>query len=215
MKKILFTFTMLCAAFMLSCNGNKTNNEGCNGCDGNKTECTQQHSDCGGECDKECDGNCDDCNNDCEGKCDSSDCDKTDCKKAEECQKSDNCNSAKAEEVVGCVQVDNEIFLNQIADYNNPEWKYLGDKPAIVDFYADWCGPCKKVAPLLDEVAKEYAGKLVVYKVNVDNCPEIATAFKISAIPTMLFIPVEGEPIKTIGGMEMPTLVENIAKIMQ
>lgn len=189
MKKIFFT--LLCAAVMISCGGNKEKN---NECGNNHAECTHQHGDCDGS------------HEDCTGECESG---------AGEC---DNCASkseAKAEANAGCIQVDNDMFLSKIADYNAPEWKYLGDKPAIVDFYADWCGPCKRIAPLLDEVAKEHAGNLYIYKVNVDNCPEIANAYQISAIPTLLFIPVEGEPIKVVGGLEMPAIAENIAKIMK
>lgn len=187
MKKIFFT--LLCAAVMISCGGNK---EKSHECDGNHAECTHQHSDCDGT------------HEDCTGECESA---------VGEC---DNCASkGEAQKSAGCIQVDNAMFLSKIADYNNPEWKYLGDKPAIVDFYADWCGPCKMIAPLLDEVAKEHADNLYVYKVNVDNCPEIANAYQIAAIPTLLFIPVEGEPIKVVGGMEMSAIAENIAKIMK
>ena len=191
MKKILFT--MLCTAMMISCCGNKTKSEGCGDCTGKHTECAQQHSDCTGDCD--------DCTQQCADKHEG-------CKSA--CDKKVECDAP-----AGCIQVDNEMFMTRIADFNNPEWKYLGDKPAIVDFYADWCGPCKAIAPSLDEIAKEHAGNLYVYKVNVDNCPEIAGAFKISAIPTLLFIPVNGEPVKTVGMIDKSGIEANITKIMQ
>ena len=76
----------------------------------------------------------------------------------------------------GTIHLTRAEFLKKIADYENhsKEWKYLGDKPAIVDFYADWCGPCKMVAPILEELSKEYAGKIYIYKVNVDKEPELA-----------------------------------------
>ena len=189
MKKIFFT--LLCAAVMVSCGGNK---EKAHECDGNHTECTHQHSDCDGS------------HEDCTGECESG---------AGEC---DNCASKSAPAVdtnIGCIQVDNEMFLNKIADYKNPEWKYLGDKPAVIDFYADWCGPCKRIAPALEEIAKEYAGKVNVYKVNVDNCPEVAQAYGITSIPTLFFVPVEGAPLKAIGMMSKEEIVANIAKIMQ
>ncbi len=81
------------------------------------------------------------------------------------------------------------------------EWIYEGDKPAIVDFYATWCGPCKRVAPILEELAEEYDGKIVIYKVDTDREPELAKAFGITSIPTLLFIPKAGEPQATQGAL--------------
>ena len=90
------------------------------------------------------------------------------------------------------------------------------EKTVLLDFYADWCGPCKAIAPHLEEIAKEYAGKLYVYKINVDNDPEIANAFNIRGIPTMLFIPMEGRYTVKVGSMEKEELeqlvVENCFK---
>ena len=91
----------------------------------------------------------------------------------------------------------------------------MGDKPAIVDFYADWCGPCKAIAPHLEEIAKEYEGKLYVYKINIDNDPEIADAFKIVGIPTLLFIPVEGEYSVQIGNTSKEELLKKVAEILK
>jgi len=86
-------------------------------------------------------------------------------------------------------------FKKRILDYDkNKEWVYRGDKPAIIDFYADWCGPCKKVAPALEELAKEYAGKVYIYKVNVDQERELAGLFGVRNIPTYLIIPMKGKP---------------------
>jgi thioredoxin len=87
-------------------------------------------------------------------------------------------------------------FLKRVADYeNNPqEWKFLGDKPALIDFYASWCGPCKALSPVLDELAKEYAGKVDVYKVNVDDERELASLFRIRSVPTLMFVSMEGNP---------------------
>ena len=84
---------------------------------------------------------------------------------------------------------------------NPEEWKYEGDKPAIVDFYADWCGPCKMVAPILDELAKEYDGQIVIYKVDTEKEQELAGAFGIRSIPSILFIPMEGKPEMAQGAM--------------
>mgnify|MGYP000113911711 CR=1 FL=1 len=87
-------------------------------------------------------------------------------------------------------------FLAKVYNFekNPEEWKYEGDKPAIVDFYADWCGPCKMVAPILDELAKEYDGQIVIYKVDTEKEQELAGAFGIRSIPSILFIPMEGKP---------------------
>ena len=120
-----------------------------------------------------------------------------------------------AQEKKGVVTLSSKEFKTKVYDISQKNPEYLGNKPAIVDFYADWCGPCKMIAPSLEEIAKEYAGKLYVYKVNVDNCGEIAAAFKISAIPTLLFIPTDGEPLKTVGMINKGDIEANVAKIMQ
>ncbi len=88
-------------------------------------------------------------------------------------------------------------------DYeSNPtEWKYKGDKPAIIDFYASWCGPCKMLAPVLDELAKEYDGKVYIYKVDTEVEEELSQVFGIRSIPTMLFVPMEGKPMMTQGAL--------------
>ena len=114
-------------------------------------------------------------------------------------------------ENAGCIQLDAEGFTSKVADLSK-EWKYLGDKPAVVDFYADWCGPCKAIAPTLEEIAKEYAGQLYIYKVNVDEAPEIADAFNIRGIPTLLFIPMEGRYSVKAGNMPKEELVKIITE---
>ena len=94
------------------------------------------------------------------------------------------------------VTLTNATFISKVFDYENnaTEWKYKGDKPCIIDFYADWCGPCKKIAPVLKELAQQYNGQLIVYKINVDNEKALASAFGIQSIPTLLFVPVKGTP---------------------
>lgn len=94
-------------------------------------------------------------------------------------------------------------FLTKVANYetNPTEWKYLGDKPALVDFYASWCGPCRMVAPILEELAGEYESKIVVYKVNTEKEPDLAAAFGIRSIPSILFIPMSGKPQMLQGAM--------------
>lgn len=87
-------------------------------------------------------------------------------------------------------------FLRKIANYlaNPYQWKFLGERPALIDFYAPWCGPCKSLSPVLDELAKEYAGKVDIYKVNVDDEPELASLFRIRSVPTLVFAPMQGDP---------------------
>ena len=105
-----------------------------------------------------------------------------------------------------------ETFLQKVFDYeNNKEWKYQGDLPSIIDFYADWCGPCKMVSPVLEELAREYEGKLVVYKVDTDAEPELAQAFGIVSIPTLIFAPVDGEPRMAQGALPKEIL-KNVVK---
>ncbi|MDP4223791.1 MAG: thioredoxin, partial [Bacteroidota bacterium] len=91
------------------------------------------------------------------------------------------------------VHLTTQDFKDKIFNYDkSKEWKYEGNLPAIVDFYADWCMPCKMVAPVLEELAQEYAGKILVYKVNTEDEQELASVFGIQSIPTLLFIPKEG-----------------------
>lgn len=95
-----------------------------------------------------------------------------------------------------------ESFLDRVFDYEkNREWKFQGDKPCIIDFYADWCGPCKMVAPVLEELSRDYNGKLDIYKVDTEAEMELASAFGIRSIPSILFIPVEGMPQMAMGAL--------------
>ena len=90
----------------------------------------------------------------------------------------------------------NETFKEKIWDYeaNPQEWVYEGSEPAIIDFYADWCKPCKMVAPILDEISQDYAGKIKVYKIDTQKQRELASVFQVSSIPAFLYIPVNGKP---------------------
>ena len=92
-------------------------------------------------------------------------------------------------------------FLRKVANYmaNPDEWKFLGERPALIDFYAPWCGPCKQLSPVLDELAKEYAGRLDIYKVNVEAEPELASLFRVRSVPTLVFAPMQGYPQVTSG----------------
>lgn len=91
-------------------------------------------------------------------------------------------------------------FKKEIWNYSSDkDWKYLGDKPAIIDLFATWCPPCKKLSPILDEIQKQYGKKIQIYKIDVDKDPEIAQLFKASSIPMMIFIPKNGKPFSVTG----------------
>ena len=116
------------------------------------------------------------------------------------------------------VHITKADFLKKVYDFekNPDEWKYLGSQPAIVDFYADWCGPCRQLSPVLDELAKEYSGKLIIYKVNVDNERGLATFFGIRSIPTLLFIPMRGKPQRSLGALsktELKGIIKDVLKV--
>lgn len=98
------------------------------------------------------------------------------------------------------IQLTTQGFKEKVFNYDTvKDWKYQGELPAIIDFYADWCGPCKMVAPVLEELSKEYEGRLLIYKVNTDIEQELASVFGIQSIPTILFIDSEGEPMMQPG----------------
>lgn len=104
-----------------------------------------------------------------------------------------------------------ETFLKDIFDYeNNSEWNYAGELPAVIDFYADWCGPCKMVAPLMDELSEEYAGKVNFYKIDTEAEQELAGAFGIRSIPSILFIPKDGKPQMAAGALPKESFKEII-----
>ena len=101
-------------------------------------------------------------------------------------------------------------FKKEIWDYStNKDWKYLGDKPAIIDLFATWCPPCKKLSPILEEIQKQYGNKIQIYKVDVDKEPELAQLFKASSIPLMVFIPKDGKPF-TVTGLRPQEQIEQL-----
>ncbi len=107
-------------------------------------------------------------------------------------------------------------FLEKVYNYQETpdELIYLGDKPALVDFYATWCGPCKALAPVLEQLAEEYAGEIYIYKVDAEKERGVATAFGIRAYPTLLFIPLEGKPTLAQGALPKDELKEAIEEVM-
>ncbi|MFO7849837.1 MAG: thioredoxin [Spirochaetia bacterium] len=104
-----------------------------------------------------------------------------------------------------------ETFLEKIFDYENKsEWEYQGDVPAVIDFYADWCGPCKTIAPIIEELSEEYEGKVNFYKIDTEDQQELAAAFGIQSIPSLLFIPTEGKPQMAAGALPKETFKQVI-----
>ncbi len=109
--------------------------------------------------------------------------------------------SSTKEDKTYAIQMTKADFLAKVMDYekNKTEWVFKGDKPCLIDFYADWCGPCKITSPILEELAKEYEGKINVYKIDVDDERELASVFGIQGIPAFLYVPKEGKPSMTSG----------------
>lgn len=114
------------------------------------------------------------------------------------------------------IQMDKAMFLEKVFDFEkNPDtWVYRGDKPAIIDFYADWCGPCKKVAPIMSELAEKYKDDIVIYKINTDQQKELAGMFQIRSIPSILYIPVEGQPTMTMGALPKAEFEKMVNEIL-
>lgn len=106
-------------------------------------------------------------------------------------------------------------FLEKVFDYeNNTEWNFSGELPCIIDFYADWCAPCRMVAPVLDELSKEYAGKINVYKIDTEAEQELAAVFGIRSIPSILFVPKDGKPQMAMGALPKESFVEAIDTVL-
>jgi thioredoxin len=109
------------------------------------------------------------------------------------------------------IVMNKQLFLSDVFDYEKSDkWKYKGNKPAIIDLYADWCGPCRAVAPIMKELAKEYSDKITIYKVDVDKEREIAALFNATSIPLFVFIPMQGEPQFIRGAADKATYKKSI-----
>ncbi len=108
-----------------------------------------------------------------------------------------------------------ETFLTKVFNYEqNQEWKFEGNLPCLIDFYADWCGPCKMVAPILEELSKEFAGKINIYKVNTEEEQELAAAFGIQSIPSLLFCPKDGKPQMAMGALPKQAMTDAINEVL-
>ena len=108
-----------------------------------------------------------------------------------------------------------ETFIAKVFDYENEkEWKFRGDKPAIIDFYADWCGPCKTVTPILEKLAVKYEGAIDIYKIDTEDQFELAGKFGIRSIPSILFIPMEGQPEMIQGALPPASFEEGIKSVL-
>jgi thioredoxin len=108
-----------------------------------------------------------------------------------------------------------DTFKEKVFNYEtNKDWKFEGSRPAIIDFYADWCGPCKVVAPVLEELKEEYGDKLDIFKVNTEEQRELSAVFGIQSIPSLLFVPTEGQPQMAMGALPKETFKQAISEVL-
>lgn len=124
--------------------------------------------------------------------------------------------ASAADEPGKVIQMNKAMFIEKVFNYEeNPnDWKYRGTKPCIIDFYADWCGPCKKVAPIMSELAAQYKDQIVIYKVNTDQERELAQIFNIRSIPSILYCPAEGKPQMTMGALPKAEFEKMIKELL-
>ena len=129
-----------------------------------------------------------------------------------------NTDKKNKKEAVSSVHAVKELtekeFNTTVYDMTKKNSEYLGTKPAIIDFTAKWCGPCQRIAPILDELAKEYGESIVIYKVDIDKNPELAKAFGISSIPAIMYIPTKGKPSMTVGSRDKARFQSEINTIL-
>jgi thioredoxin len=126
------------------------------------------------------------------------------------------CSNAQSKGDGEVVLLNKADFLVKVFNYEKQtdEWIYEGKKPCIIDFYADWCGPCKMVAPIMKELAAEYKDDIIFYKIDVDVEQELAAVFGVSSIPMILFVPMDGMPQAAVGALPKATMVEQIKLIL-
>ena len=132
---------------------------------------------------------------------------------------STSCAQTKTEtqkENASVIQMNKQMFLDKVFDYTTgaTEWKYQGEKPAVIDFYATWCGACRMVAPILKDLAKEYGDSIVVYKVDTDKEKELSMAMGIQSLPTIVFIPKTGQPQVIVGAADKATFRRAIDEVL-
>lgn len=109
-----------------------------------------------------------------------------------------------------------QTFLEKVFNFEqNKEWKFEGDKPCIIDFWAEWCAPCRMVGPVLEEISNEYEGKLNVYKINTEQEQELAAAFGVQSIPSLLFVPVDDKPQMAVGALPKETFIKAIEDVFK
>lgn len=124
-------------------------------------------------------------------------------------------NNPKNNVAVKPIDLDHKSFIEKVFDFeNSQEWNYIGDKPAIIDFWAAWCGPCRQVSPILEDLAAEYGDDIYVYKVNVDEQTEIAKAFGIRSLPTILYVPMNETPQAVMGAAPKSKLKDAVEQIL-
>lgn len=120
------------------------------------------------------------------------------------------------EETGVVIQMNKQMFLDKVFDYTtgSTDWKYKGDKPAIIDFYATWCGPCRMISPIMKELAKEYKDQITVYKVDTDKEKELSVAMGIQSLPTVIFIPQTGQPQIIVGAADKDTFKRAVKEVL-
>lgn len=124
-------------------------------------------------------------------------------------------NNPKEKTTGKAIDLNHKTFIEKVFDFENfEEWNYIGNKPAIIDFWAAWCGPCRQVSPVLEELAAEYGDDIYVYKVNVDEQRAIAQAFGIKSLPTILFVPMKEQPQAVMGAAPKSKLKDAVETIL-